>query len=354
MSEGGIVALATQLASVEPATCDRVALSELVALSQQARGWLDAFDARIAMTAARLAEHGHSESARDVLAGGGRRAAREAAAAARRGGLCERLGKVHDALADGTVSAGHVDAIARLHDELDDAGRAELVDLEPTIVAAAAANSVEAFDQEMRDLGRALAPDGGTSRLARLKQARKVRRWMDRQTGMCHTHLELDPETDARVAAALGAAIAAARARHQDDDVDFDHLKTDALVELITGARSNDPRVPEITVLIDLQTLINGLHDDTVCETGDGNHLPPDTVRRLCCDGDIIPLVWAATACPSTTAGNAEWRHGNSAGRCGRCTAAAVTPDAPSASRTAAASTTCSGGNTSAPPTWPT
>ena len=40
-----------------------------------------------------------------------------------------------------------------------------------------------------------------------------MRRWADRITGMCHTHLELDPETDARVAAAFDAAVSAARAR---------------------------------------------------------------------------------------------------------------------------------------------
>ena len=61
---------------------------------------------------------------------------------------------------------------------------------------------------------------------------------------MCHTHLELDPETDAKVSAALDAAVAAARAQQQDDDVNFDHLKADALVDLITGARADRPASP--------------------------------------------------------------------------------------------------------------
>ena len=42
------------------------------------------------------------------------------------------------------------------------------------------------------------------------------------------------------------------------------------MVTLITGPRSTDRRTPEVTVLIDLDTLRMGLHDGGVCETGDG------------------------------------------------------------------------------------
>ena len=74
-----------------------------------------------------------------------------------------------------------------------------------------------------------------------------MRRWVDRVTGMCHTHLQVDPETDARIATALDAAVATARSQLQGDDVDFDHLKADALVGLITGARTTGHRVPDLT-----------------------------------------------------------------------------------------------------------
>jgi len=96
MSETGIVALATQLASADPAACDQAALTALVAVAQRARCWLDALDVRIAIHAAHLAEHGHGDAAR-VLAGGGRRTTRDAAAAARRGGVCESLGAARPA-----------------------------------------------------------------------------------------------------------------------------------------------------------------------------------------------------------------------------------------------------------------
>jgi hypothetical protein len=127
----------------------------------------------------------------------------------------------------------------------------------------------------------------------RRRRQRSLCRWTDRQTGMCHTHLELDPETDARVAAALDAAVTAERAADEASGQarTFDQLKADAAVALITGASAVDPRVPEISVLIDLDTLRDQLRDDGVCETADGNPVPPETVRRLACEATIIPIV---------------------------------------------------------------
>ena len=114
MYETGVVALVAELADADPACCDRTGLAELVATSQKLRSWLDAFDARIALHAARLADQGSCEPASSLLTGGGRRSAREAESAARRATVCADLPAVHDALAAGKVSAGHVDALARI------------------------------------------------------------------------------------------------------------------------------------------------------------------------------------------------------------------------------------------------
>ena len=103
--------------------CDQGELTELVKSSQRLRSWLDAFDARIALRAARLAEAGECEAPAAVLAGDGRRSAKDAQAAVGRAGVCDLLPGVHDALAAGEVSAGHADALARVTRELDDAGR---------------------------------------------------------------------------------------------------------------------------------------------------------------------------------------------------------------------------------------
>ena len=285
-----VVALVTELAAADPATCDRRGLADLVAKSQQVRGWLDALDVRIALAASRLAEQGECEAPSSLLTGGGRRAARDAEQAARRSDVCDLLPEVHDALAAGAVSAGHADALAGVVKDLDERGRSDLQELESTLVDSAKTSTVEQFTREVRKLGQILSRDDGVRRHEHLRRQRCVRRWVDRVTGMCHTDLVLDPLTDAAIANALAAAVAAEQAAGADDRT-LDQVKADALVGLITGTRSPARGVPEVSVLIDLDTLRDGLHERSVCETSIGEAVPVPTIRRLCCDADILPVV---------------------------------------------------------------
>ena len=162
-----------------------------------------------------------------------------------------------------------------------------------TLVKAAATLTPEQFERECKDLARNLAGDDGLSRQERLRRERNVRRWVDKHTGMCKTLLSLDPLADAQAWTAINAAIAAARTTDQrDDERTWDQLQADVVVDLLTGARGDGERaVPEVSVLIDYQTLLDGLHDASTCETADGHQLPVDTVRRLCCDANIVPIV---------------------------------------------------------------
>lgn len=98
---------------------------------------------------------------------------------------------------------------------------------------------------------------------------------------MCKTLISVDPETDAKVWTAINGAVGAERAKPQDPDTTWDHLLADTVVDLITGARPVNERVPEVSVLIDFDTLKDGLHDGSVCETSDGAPLPPETIRRM-------------------------------------------------------------------------
>ncbi len=289
MSEHPITAAVATLVVADPAACDRVGLGELVAVAQRVRGWLDAFDATVAAAADRLAAAGTAEPAAEVLTDGGRRSSRDARAAAERGAVCASMPAVRDALATGVVSAGHVDAIARASRDLDPSHRDKLAAQIPGLIAAASTTTVEAFTRHVRDLTRQLSADDGLRHHERLRQQRALRRWTDHHTGFAHTHLALDPESDARLSAALDAAITTER--HTDEDRSFDQVRADAFITLATGARHHGRRPPELSVLIDHATLHHGLHPPSVCETHDGLPLPPDTVRRLACDAAIIPIV---------------------------------------------------------------
>ena len=255
--DGTVLDAFVKLLVAEPDEKNRDGLDGLVRRSLRLRGWLDSLDARIAVRAARLAADGRSADAATVLAGGGRRARRDADAAAERGTVCELMPGVGAALADGTVTAGHVDALAKAARQLDDDGRARLAEHEQSLVSAAASMTPEQFDRECQDLARNLSGDDGLSRQERLRRDRNVRRWVDKHTGMCKTLLSLDPLADAKAWTAINAAMATARnADQRDDDRTWDQLQADVVVDLLTGARSSgDERVPEVSVLIDYDTL---------------------------------------------------------------------------------------------------
>ena len=197
------------------------------------------------------------------MVGGG--SARDAETAARRATVCADLPEVHDALAAGKVSAGHVDAVARLAGELDDAGRAELKDLESAVVARRSVMPVETFEREMSNLGRVLSRDDGISQLAPVASA-ALRAALGGSGHRDVPHPSPSRPGDRRPhRQRLDAAVAAAGPQLQGDDVEFDHLKADALVGLITGARTTGRRVPDLTLLTDARTLREGPPRRTRC-----------------------------------------------------------------------------------------
>lgn len=76
------------------------------------------------------------------------------------------------------------------------------------------------------------------------------------------------------------------------------HLAALALVALVDGSAmaksdslsSHNARA-EVLVVIDYQTLINGLHEHSVLHTGFGTELPLETIRRMACEAEVIPIV---------------------------------------------------------------
>jgi hypothetical protein len=275
------------LATVDLGSCDRVGLDAVLAEWRAVRSFTDVFEVRIARRARELADQGRSERPEGILRDGGRRSTRDAKAAADREAVCDEMPIFETALSDGDVSTGHLDAVASATSRLDDDQRAAFGDAAPDLAANAAEESVEDFARRCRELARRVQADEGVAEFEAQRKSCRMRRRVDRDTGMYHFHLEVDPVTGSKVSSAYLAHLASVRARHCDDDMTHERLAATAMVELITGARAVDRRVPEITVLIDLDTFLHGLHDDSICETEEGVPVPPSTVRRLCCDADI-------------------------------------------------------------------
>jgi hypothetical protein len=98
---------------------------------------------------------------------------------------------------------------------------------------------------------------------------------------------------DREVAAMITEGVQAGDPACINRTVDRNRLAAEALGRLVAGGHQAKRALEaDITVIVDWRTLIdNALHAHSVCETGDGNHLPPSSVQRLLCNGRITPII---------------------------------------------------------------
>jgi hypothetical protein len=277
----------------DPDCLDGGELTALVAASSEIRGWLDAVEVRCARRSRELAAAGTAPPPESLLGIVGRRSGKDAAAVTERDRVCEATHDFEGALADGAVSAGHLDALASATRRLDDDLRAEFFSHEDLLLDAATKLSVDSFERECRDLSRHLVatrPGSDVDELAAQRARSCVKRWVDKVTGMHHTHLELDPVRDATLHAAIDAQIRRLRQQDGNASTAWAQLQVDAVIAATSGGAGAD-RIPEIGVLVDHDTLMTGWHTHSICETDDGVPLPVETVRRMCCDAEILPIV---------------------------------------------------------------
>ena len=161
--------------------------------------------------------------------------------------------------------------------------------------------------------------DGGMGRTER-QRARRCTKVYDKSDGMVVLHSEMDKVTGERVKAALWAM----SSKMLGDDVAHDPIRTfeqrntDALVALITQQPAADPQsqdckgfgpgatgcedmaapVPQKTALVvsaDYDAITGQLEN---CGLIDGTPIELDELRRLACDAEILPMIFAADGQP--------------------------------------------------------
>ncbi|MDW3216899.1 MAG: HNH endonuclease [Ilumatobacteraceae bacterium] len=294
MSPPDTDALFGVLRAADPDVMDSDELAVLTGQIAQLKSWCDSLQVRTTRRQRTLAAEGRADDPRNTLSRHGRNSSKEAHAADERERICTAMPGFEDALNAGTVAAGHVDAIANATRNLDEALASEFNAQHDDLLTDAVRLGVDAFGRSCRELAKSLiaqaAAASDADELDRQRAASNVRRWVDQRTGMCHTHVELDPVRDRALWAAIEAARASLRRQDGNRRTPWDQLTVDAVVAAIGGGDHVD-RVPEITVLIDYRTLIDGLHARGICETDNGVPLPVSTVRRLCCEAEIVPVV---------------------------------------------------------------
>lgn len=119
----------------------------------------------------------------------------------------------------------------------------------------------------------------------------------DSPTGISEYHLTLDAEGRAVLEAALGPLSAPQPVDGERDLRSSDRRRGDALVQIVRRGVAADETVGKTTkttlfLTMDWQSLRGVVGAATTLGGLDaGSHLAPETVRRLACDGSVIPVV---------------------------------------------------------------
>jgi hypothetical protein len=243
---------------------------------------------------------------RELVAHGGL-TSREAREVVSRGLVTEVAPEMGVVLAAGDTTAAHVDALGRglkIAGAERDAFMAHL----PELVEASTTMTASQFDQLVKETAKSVVADDGLSTFERQKRETffKMRNESD---GCLSVSGKFDPISASILKSKIGRLVE--NMFHSGDKevpVEVmpwiepnDHRQAQALIALVNGASETVSDVlarAEIVVHVDLETLQHGLHAGGTCRTALGADLPVETVRRLACEAEILPVVLDGRSVP--------------------------------------------------------
>jgi hypothetical protein len=299
----------------------RVELAEMKRLRSMVDGRLVDIVRRIEESTREVGTHDRGIPEVELVAHGGM-TRREAGDVMRRVLVIEDAPVVGDALATGELSAGHVDAISRGLKIAGDAKDAFL-GLVPGLVEAASEMSVPEFAAEVNKAAKGVVTDGGLSTFEDQRRSTYLKIWND-ANGMVNVRGMFDPEIGSILQSRVNTQVEV-MFHSGDREVPVVHhpwvepndfRRAHALVALLAddhedctrpggrvSSRSGTSRTggtcrSDVVVHIDLETLTNGLSESSTHRTVFGADLPVETIRRIACDANIIPLVLNGSGMP--------------------------------------------------------
>jgi hypothetical protein len=162
-----------------------------------------------------------------------------------------------DALGNGAITAGHVDAVTRTSKGLDPGQREELLQRADALVDVATAGTADEFRRRLELEARRLERDDGMDRLERQRRATRLATWVDGD-GMWNLRGRFDPVAGVKLAAKLDTAVETLFAERVPDTAPADpverqhHLRALALARLVEGAAGGSrPGRGEFLAVID-------------------------------------------------------------------------------------------------------
>ncbi len=305
-----LLGVPSEVSAMPVAGADRCDLQQLLDATRVAQQSLDGFVTRLGLASAALEGPAQPPDeflrgqARSVRSGTARRDANRVETA-------HHLSAFTEAVVEGRVGGDQLDSLARAARRLDDDQRQALNT--PSLVSAAEDLSADEFDARVRQLAERAQADHGLSEAVAARKNSQFRHWFDPRSRMGRFSGQLDPERYEILHAAIDAAVAELARESDEQTAKDDNLAAEALVTLVSGERAVRSGRPEVTVIVDEQTLRSGPHLQSVHETGNGHRVPPEAVDRLMCDAQLRRVVLDGRGVPIDvgrryrTATDAQW-----------------------------------------------
>jgi hypothetical protein len=266
---------------------------------EHVRGGRGLLDAREVEVLARLEEL-EAGFVEEVLARAGKVSLSKASKVRHRKRACDAVPELGAALASGATTGERVDVLAKATLGLRPHELERVAEHGVLLAGLAAEGSERQYRETVeRGVGRA-RDDDGLDRLGRQRRGSRLRWWTD-ALGMWNLTGCFDAVRGTELEGRLRNVVEAMFHDRTPDDAPSDpgerqeFLAAEALVAIFAG-KATGSGVPDVTVVIDEQTLLTGRrHDGSIVDAGLGRFgLPVDTVRRWACIGTVTPVVVGA------------------------------------------------------------
>ena len=213
---------------------------------------------------------------------------------------CDDVPELAEALANGATTGDRVDMLAKVTAGLKPEELDKVAVHGASIAAAAATGSDRQYRETIERIVSRARDDDGLDRLAQQRRATRLR-WWTSADGMWNLAGKFDTvrgtELEGRLRNTIEALVQGAVADEAPADPieRHDFFAALALIAICEG-KAPTSGVPDVTVLIDATTLVDGRrHEDTILDVGLGRFgLPVETVRRWACLGTVTPVVVGA------------------------------------------------------------